>query len=269
MTTFAGQTGGAVDGPGVTALFAGPMDVAVHDGNIYVADSENHTIRRISADGLVTTFVGLAQTVGTANATGSEGRFNNPVSLAADPSGNIYVADYGNITIRKITPTGSMTTFAGTLWESGSADGTGADARFQQPTAIATDHHGNVFVADYNNTIRKITPAGVVTTLAGLANVPGTANGNGSAARFNSPRGIAADSKGNVYVADSVNHTIRKITPAGEVTTFAGSPGWFGNSNGTGEAARFYFPDGIAIDDSDNIYVAESATYTIRKISPD
>jgi secreted PhoX family phosphatase len=151
----------------------------------------------------------------------------------------------------------------------GDADGTGAAARFSGPLAVATDSAGNVYVADTNNsTIRKITPAGVVSTLAGTAGVTGSTDATGAAARFNSPRGIATDSAGNVYVGDTLNFTIRKITPKGEVTTLAGTAGIFGSTDGTGPAARFYDPAGVATDSAGNVYVADDFNNTIRKVTP-
>ncbi|HSJ74626.1 MAG TPA: hypothetical protein VK899_00280, partial [Gemmatimonadales bacterium] len=268
VTTFAGQSGGAVDGPGVTALFHSPTDVAVHGGNLYVADSQNATIRQISPAGVVTTLAGLAREAGSTDATGSEARFNSPGYLATDAAGNIYVADSGTYTVRKITPAGSVTTLAGLAGAFGSVDGTGPAARFQQFSGITTDRHGHVFVSEFSHVIRKITPAGVVTTVAGLADAPGSDDGNGSAARFNYPGGVAADSDGNLSVADAVNQTIRKITPAGPVTTFAGQTGISGSDDGNGQDARFYYPGGLTIDDGDNLYVTDSG-YAVRKITPD
>jgi sugar lactone lactonase YvrE len=170
----------------------------------------------------ITTLAGVP--IGSADGTGSAARFNYPDGVASDSSGNLYVADTGNNTIRKITPAGVVTTLAGTPGIIGSADGTGSHAQFNGPWSVAVDGSGNVYVADTgNNTIRKITSAGVVTTLAGTAGVTGSADGTGGAASFSAPSGVAADSSGNVYVADTNNFTIRKITPAGVVSTLAGT----------------------------------------------
>jgi sugar lactone lactonase YvrE len=186
--------------------------------------------------------------------------------VAVDSSGNVYVADYGNSTIRKVTPAGAVTTLAGLAGNPGSANGTGSNARFDSPFSVAVDSMGNVYVADsFNATIRKITPAGGVTTLAGLAGSPGSADGTGSAARFASPQGVAMDSLNNVYVADFYNDTIRKVTPAGVVTTLAGLAGNGGGADGTGNAARFSYPNGVAVDSAGNVYVADSGNNTIRK----
>ena len=153
-----------------------------------------------------------------------------------------------------------MTTLAGTAGSSGSADGTGAAARFSCPYGVAVDGAGNVFVADaYNSTIRKITSAGVVTTLAGTAGSSGSADGTGAAARFSSPYGVAVDGAGYVFVADTWNSIIRKITPAGVVTTLAGV-GSSGSADGTGAAARFSYPVGVAVDGAGNVFVADRAT---------
>src|SRR5439155_1433281 len=160
-----------------------------------------------------------------------------------DSAGNVYVADSGNRTIRKVTAEGVVTTLAGLAGFSGSMDGTRSAARFAGPTGVAVDSAGNVYVADAgNNTIRKVTPEGVVMTLAGLAGSPGSADGTGSEARFTYPTGVAVESTGNVYVADRDNHTIRRVTPAGVVTTLAGLAGEYGLDDGTGSAARFAWP---------------------------
>ena len=163
--------------------------------------------------GTVTTFAGGSR--GSTDGTGTDARFNYPEEVAVDGDGNVYVAGGGDHTIRKITPTGVVTTLAGVAESSGSTDGAGADARFRQPYGVAVDGDGNLYVADADNhTIRKITPAGVVTTLAGTAESYGSADGRGPLARFSRPYGVAVDGDGNLYVADRNNHTIRKITPA-------------------------------------------------------
>ncbi len=268
VTTPAGTAGqvGSTNG----GLFNAPVGVAVDaSGNLYVADSRNDTIRKITAAGVVTTLAGSAGSAGSTDGTGAAARFNTPLGVAVDASGNVYVADSANDTIRKITAAGVVTTLAGTAGQAGSADGTGAAARFKTPYGVAVDSSGNVYVADTgNDTIRKITPAGVVTTLAGTAGAAGSTDGTGAAARFRNPLGVAVDSSGNVYVADSTNDTIRKITPAGVVTTLAGTAGAAGSTDGTGAAARFNSPCGVAIDASGNVYVGDQTNDTIRKITP-
>ncbi|MEO6246293.1 MAG: immunoglobulin domain-containing protein [Opitutaceae bacterium] len=214
----------------------------------------------------ITTFAGAANNV--SGADGTPGSFNNPYGVAIDAGKNIYVADSLNHTIRKITPGRVVSTLAGTAKSPGTADGTGAAARFNFPVGIAVDSAGNVFISEANNqTIRKITPGGVVTTFAGAALQVGATDGAGSAARFLLPFGVAVDSSDNLYVADSGNHTIRKITPAGVVSTLAGTAGQSGFTNGTGGAARFASPFGIAADASGNVYVADSGNHAIRKIT--
>jgi sugar lactone lactonase YvrE len=204
-----------------------------------------------------TTFAGLAGS-GSANGSGASARFNGPQSTAVDISGNIYVADGGNNTVRKITSSGDVTTLAGQAGSAGSTDGTGSSARFNFPSGIAVDSAGDLYVADTNNhTIRKITAAGVVSTLAGNVGANGNTDGTGSAARFNGPRGVAVDSSGIVYVADTKNFAIRMITPAGVVTTLAGPSG------------GYFLPQGVAVDASGILYVADTDNYTIRKRTPD
>ena len=262
--------GGHSDGIGAAARFIIPTEIAVDSGgNLYVADDGNHTIREIAPSGAVTTLAGTAGGYGSADGTGADAQFSFPSGVAVDGSGSVYVADSLNFTIRKITPNGVVTTFAGTPGVGGSADGTGAAARFSSPSGVAVDSAGNVYVADAeNNAIRKITPSGVVTTLAGNPLSQGSADGTGSSAQFRSPQGVAVDSSGNVYVADTLNNTIRRVTPGGVVTTLAGSTSVSGSADGTGVAAQFNQPYGVAVDSSGSVYVADTYNSTIRKITP-
>jgi sugar lactone lactonase YvrE len=202
---------------------------------------------------------------GAPDDTRSVASFVAPVGLAVDSAGNVYVADYGNDEIRKITATGVVTTLAGSGGQ-GNADGTGSAASFYYPESVAVDSAGNVYVADYgNDEIRKITPADLVTTLAGSGE-KGDTDGSAAAATFNGPEGVAVDTGGNVYVADFGNDAIRKVTPAGVVTTLAGL-GTPGNADGTGSAASFNGPEGVAVDSAGNVYVADYGNNEIRKIS--
>ncbi|MCX6944180.1 MAG: NHL repeat-containing protein, partial [Opitutales bacterium] len=271
VTTLAGTAGSAgwADGTGNAARFYRPYGVAVDStGNVFVADTYSCTIRKITAGGVVTTLAGTAGSVGWADGTGGAAQFNYPSGVAADSAGTVYVADYFNHTIRQIAGGGAVTTLAGTAGSTGFADGLGSAARFYYPSGVAVDGSGNLYVADNNNsTIRKVTSSGVVTTLAGTAGSTGSADGFGSAARFYSPRNVAVDGAGNVYVADNGSHTIRQITSGGAVTTLAGAAFSSGSTDGTGSAARFYAPFGLAADSAGNIYVADTGNSTIRKIT--
>ncbi len=272
VTTYAGGAGGAgsLDATGSTARFNYPAGVTLdRSNNFYVADLKNHTIRKITQAGVVSTLAGLAGSTNVTNGTGSAARFNTPTGVAVDTNGNVYVADTYNHLIRKITPVGAVSTFAGLATVAGTNNGTGTAALFNDPFSLAMGPNTTVYVADtYNHTVRKITPAGVVTTLAGSPTLSGTNDGVGSAARFNTPQGIAADSLGNLYVADTFNHTIRKISSAGVVTTLAGSPGNPGNADGANSAAHFYYPFGVTVDTNGNVYVGDNSNDAIRKITP-
>lgn len=272
ISTFAGTVGayGAADGTGIAASFYFPNGIAVDSvGNIYVTDTGNNTIRKITSAGVVTTFAGTAGQSGSTDATGAAARFNNPKGIAIDSSGNIFVVDSGNHTIRKITQTGVVTTFAGLAGTFGSTNATGTAARFFFPNRIAVDGSSNLYVTDTrNHIIRKITNAAVVTTLAGTAGMVGSTDAIGAAASFNNPKGIAVDGSLNTYVSDSGNHTIRKITNAGVVTTLAGSVGVSGSTDAVGTAARFNNPNEILIDNSGNVCVVDVGNHVIRKITP-
>ena len=261
VTTFAGSTIGSVNGTGTAAQFNSPSGVAVAiDGTVYVADTANDRIRKITAAGVVTTLAGSTQ--GSANGTGTTARFNSPSGIAIDAVGNVYVADKGNHRIRKITSAGVVTTFAGSTL--GYTDGIATAAQFHSPLDVAVDVTGNVYVADaINHRIRKITTDGTVTTFAG--STQGVSDGLGTAAQFYSPAGVAVDASGNVYVADEINSRIRKVTAAGMVTTLAGSTA--GTADGTGSAAQFFYPNGVAVNATGTIFVADTQNHRIRKIT--
>ncbi len=271
ITTMAGVAGaeGSADGVGSIARFYRPLGITTDGVNLYVADTYNHTIRKIViATGMVTTIAGVAGVEGSSDGTGATARFNLPYGLTTDGA-NLYVPDLSNHTIRKIViATGTVTTIAGAAGAPGSSDGVGVDARFNTPSQITTDG-ANLYVADLvNHTIRKIVIAtGVVTTLAGSANVSGLTDGTGSIARFSLPYGITTDGA-NLYVSEAgnVNETIRKIVIAtGAVTTVAGSAGEPGSADGSGSVARFRNPEGMTTDGV-NLYVTDQQSHTIRKI---
>jgi sugar lactone lactonase YvrE len=269
VSTLAGKgTAGFADGTGIAAQFNTPAGIVTDAlGNIYVGDEGNHRIRKITATGFVSTFAGSG-TAGFADGNGNAAKFRFPTGVAADAQGNIFVADAGNNSIRKITPAGVVSTLAGSgSFTGGFADGNGSAAQFNSPTGVATDAQGNIYVADFlNNRIRKITPAGVVSTLAGNGTI-GFADGNATAAQFHFSNGVSTDSQGNVYVADNGNNRIRKISPSGVVSTLAGS-GTPGFADGSSTAAQFYGPSSVTTDTYGNIYVADFANQRIRKISP-
>lgn len=277
MTTFAGSgAAGSKDGIGTSASFffgAGIIGIAIDSfGSFYVAnsayeikDSGNCKIRKISQEGVVTTFAGSGYW-GSTDGTGTNASFYCPEGIAVDASGNVYIADVYNNKIRKITPAGVVTTFAGS-GSNNNTDGIGTNASFYLPAGIAIDSSGSLFVTSRSShVIWKITRAGVVTIFAG-SSAGGNTDGTGTSASFFSLSGIAIDSSGNLYVTDKGNSNIRKITSAGIVTTFAGSGAW-GNTDGIGTSASFMWPEGIAVDISGNVYIADTGNYNIRKITP-
>jgi secreted PhoX family phosphatase len=231
--------------------------------NVYVSDRWNSTIRKITPDGVVTTLAGLTGNSGCEDGLGEAARFHGPSGLAVDDSGNVYVADTWNHRICKIASDGLVTTLAGQRSKVVSADGPVETAGFFDPTGVAVDRLGNVYVADdRNQAVRKITSDGMVTTLAGLAGKSGDADGNNDTARFHFPHGVAGGNSGDVYVADTWNGTVRRISPNGVVTTL-------GSGAKARAAVQFGLPHGIAVDGSDNVYVVDQWNCTICKISPD
>jgi len=275
VTTLAGNgTAGSTDGTGSGAQFNSPGGVAVDiSGNVYVADTNNHAIRKVTPAGVVTTLAGDPSNFALADGTGAAAQFHSPSGVALDASGNVYVADTGNHAIRRVSPLGVVTTIAGN-GNPGNANGTGTAAQFNNPTAVAVDSSGNILIADTgSHTIRKMTPGGVVTTIAGLTGFPGSQEGANPL--FRSPQGITTDAAGNIYVADTGNHTLRKISPSGQTTTIGGSALVSGSAEGT-TLARFNQPVGIAVDAYGNLRVSDAnhrislgtATLEISTASP-
>lgn len=255
------NTGGAVPATiyGTASIAAGPGNFGIvagvttdAAGNIYVGDFDRNVIYKVTPSGNSSIFAGSGS-IGYADGLGAAASFYEPDALAMDNNGNLYVSDLGNALIRKITPDGLVTTFAGKAQVLGSVNGTGSQARFNGPRGLAVDAAGNVYVADQgNNLIRKITAAGVVTTYAGNG-YAGFKNANGSAAAFSTPTGVGLDVSGNLYVADAGNNAIRKITPARDVTSFA---------------RGLNFPRDVRVDGTGNVYVTDQYSSTVKRISP-
>ncbi len=269
VSTFAGSGNqGVTDGAGTLASFNAPTGITADaSGNLFVADAGNNLIRKITPAGVVSTVAGSDST-GSANGIGNAASFYDPLSVAVDGSGNLYVADAGNDEVRKITSGGTVTTFAANDTSS-TASASPVGLAFNNPTGVTVDASGNVYVANYlNNTILTINPAGTASIFAGSASgQQGSANGPAASATFYFPNSVAADASGNIYVADGINNLIRKITPGGIVSTFAGN-GLAGAVDSTGTNASFNGPAGLAVDAAGNVYVADSDNNLIRKITP-
>jgi len=266
VSTCAGSTSGYVDALGVAAKFDQPTGLATDvAGNVYVADTMNHRIRKIAPDGGVTTFAGTG-VAGFADGAAATAQFNKPTGIVVSATGVIFVADSLNHRIRAINAAGDVVTFAG-LGAPGFTDGIPTAARFNVPTGIAIDGASNLYVADsLNHRVRKIATTGVVSTLAG-SGVAGKANGLGVAAEFNTPLSIAVDSSGSAYVTEFFSHSIRKISSSGQTTDFVGSSTVANSSNGSGAGARFSSPNGLAFGKNGLLYVADRGNQRIRTVT--
>ncbi len=269
VATLAGGERGFADGPGAEARFDEPIAVAVDDrGNIYVCDNATQSIRKLSKDtNLVATVAGGSAVDGTfPDGPGAEARFANPSGVAIDKSGQMFVTEWSNHKVRKITTPGFVvSTFVGT-GSAGNQEGQGANAQLKNPKGIAIDAQGNFYVTEmYNHLVRKISPSGIAQRYAGDG-AEGDVPGHRSAARFSEPTGIAVDAAGAVYVCDSKNHKVKQIDPATEeVVTLAGT-GVAGFKDGPGEVAQFDYPVGIAVSKAGDVYVSDSNNQRIRKI---
>lgn len=266
VSTLAGRIAGYTDGLGTAALFNGPIVPSLDNANnLYVVDFFSNRIRKIDSAGNVTTVAGSG-VGGVADGVGTAAQFSLPAGIVVNSAGNIYVADYGNHRIRKIDTAGNVTTIAGSA--QGTDDGVGTAGLFKNPSGIIDDSAGNLYVTDHgNHRIRKIDTAGNVTTIAGSPSaVSGYSDGAGTAALFNNPTIPVLDPAGNLYVTEQSSHRVRKIDTAGNVTTVAGS-GIVGTADGVGTAAQFSGPTGMARDSAGNLYVVDTNSHRIRKIS--
>ena len=268
---------GSCDGIGARARFSNPSALAMdRSGDLYVADSMNHSIRKVSPGSQVTTLAGGAADFGSdgmnesgaADGFGPAARFNYPAGVAVDDAGFVYISDAWNHTIRRISPSGMVTTLAGQAGNYGHRDGPAAEALFDDPCGIAVDPTGIIYVAERGaNVIRRIGLDGSVSTLAGLPGAPGDAEGQGDTARFKRPSGLALDPTGNLWVADTGNHTIRMVTPQGLVKTVAGRSGVFGHLDGEANNALFFRPMGVVVDGKGTVFVADTYNNAIRKLN--
>ena len=277
VTTLAGSVAlGSADGTGSNASFGSLTGIAIDaNGTLYVSDAGNYRIRKVTSAGVVTTLAGSSY--GFADGAGTAAQFRFPAGIGVDKNGNVFVNDPSNNRVRKITPDGVVSTFAGTGIPGANDGPPGTSATLNFPQGLVIDNSGNVFVSEGNvfqnvnninysgnNKIRKITPDGTVSTFAG-SGTAGYDDGTGTAASLYYPYGLRFDSNGNLFVVDYQSSRIRKITPGGVVTTFAGSIS--GSSNGPLNVARFKLPTGIAIDNNGNFYIADRDNVIIRKIS--
>jgi len=285
ITTIAGDSTEGYSGDGLAATDAelsGPHQVAFDsEGNMYIADENNNRIRKVTiSTGIISTIAGTA-TGGFSGdgAAATAAKLSGPGGVAVDDSGNVYISDGYNQRIRKVSAsTGFISTIAGTGTASFGGDGAAATAALlNNPAGLALDNSGNLYIADMDNQrIRKITKStGIITTVAG-SGTPGVYNGayggDGSAAtaaRLNIPLGVALDASGNIYIADSDNERIRKVTlSTGKISTVAGSgSGGFSGDSSAATAAKFYRPDGVALDAGGNIYVADWGNNRVRIIN--
>lgn len=277
VSTYAGKigSGASKDGPISQATFHHPIAVASDTfGNVYVADDDGAVIRKISVAGDVTTFAGRREIDPNnhgidspfyQDGQGQEARFSDVVGMTIDGANNLYVTDRGNCCIRKVSTTGMVSTYAGRPLGWGYADGPAVDALFTLPSGIDSDPDGTLYVADGANVIRKITPQGMVSTIAGIPRKQGFANGSAVQALLDGPVAVASDHHGNIFFTDA-SSTIRKIGVDGSVSTVGGKPSRLGNDDGVGSDATFRGSGGLFLDSDGVLYIGERTS--IRKGTP-
>jgi uncharacterized protein (TIGR03437 family) len=263
---------GGDNGPATSARFSTPNGVAVDaNGNLYIADLYNDRIRKVDTNGMITTFAGRFGGVFSGDGgPATEAGLFDVAGVAVDAAGAVYIADMDNFRVRKVDTTGKISTVAG----NGSFGFTGDNVPATQtalssPTAVAVDGAGNLYIADlFNYRVRKVNPQGIITTVAGTG-VAGNSGDGGLAtqARFETPESVAVDRAGNLYIADSANHVVRKVDTAGIISAFAGNgQGGFSGDNGQARQARLSAPRGVAVDAAGNVYISDAGNDRIRRV---
>lgn len=268
-----GNEPGNVNGKGGEARFNKPHGlVVVGDSAVYVCDMKSNTIRKVTYDGVVTTFAGILGQAGVADGFRTSATFNQPEAIAVNSKGELFVADTYNFTVRKIGLNGKVTTLAGLAGKAGYSDGIGSQALFNRPNGIAIDGNDTIYVTDSdydgaggNCLVRKITPGGKVSTIAGIPSKPGNADGKPGISQFDRPVGITVTSDGIVFVADTEADLIRKIDKLGNVSTIGGKYLDETFADGAGQDARFADPQAIVVDKDGNLYIADTYNNRIRK----
>lgn len=259
-------------GPAISAQLNAPYRTALDaSGSLIISDFLNHRIRKVNSSGIITTIAGSTQGYSGDGGSATLAQFNAPSGVAIDLSGNIYVTDYGNNVVRMINTSGIISTIVGNGTAGFSGDGGNATlATLTNPYGITIDATGNLYIADtYNSRIRKITPSGTITTIAGTNSVGFSGDGGlGVNASLNLPQEVAVDLSGNIYIADSQNHRIRKINTSGVISTIAGNGvNGFSGDGSPATSAQLDTPVGVSIDGSGNIYIADLVNQRIRKIN--
>jgi sugar lactone lactonase YvrE len=273
ITTIAGNGTAGFSGDGGRgnrAQVAGPTGLAVdRAGNVYIADSLNNRVRRVSPNGTITTYAGSNSTSLGDGGPATSARLHSPTGLAIDRQGNLYIAEYNGARVRRVSPVGTITTVAGTGLRGNSGDGGPAtSARLYFPRALAVDEQGNLYISDWElSTVRRVSRDGAITTVAGTGRPGFSGDGRpATRAQLKYPEGLAVDRAGNLYIVDSGNGRVRKVSRAGTITTIAGG----GTSLGSGiraKSARLSNPEGLVVDAHGNLYVADWGNYLVRKIS--
>ena len=291
ITTVAGSDSASGDGgPATEAQLTAPYGVTTDaDGNIYIPDTENHRIRKVDTEGIITTFAGTGEEGFSGDGgPATEAELNWPTGVAVDDAGNLYIADRNNERVRRVDPEGIITTFAGTGewgYDSDEDGGPAASALLNWPTGLALDVDGNLYIADeYNNRIRRVDTSGIITTVAGMRRPPLEVgeeeaedededvgdDGPATSALLNRPTGVAVDGEGNLYIADRLNHRVRKVDAEGIITTIAGmADEGFSGDGGPATGAQLDQPSGVAVDGDGYIFIADRGNNRVRQINPD
>jgi len=276
ITAFAGSGNSYFSGdgwPATSASLANPTAVAVDgSGNLYIADRRNSRIRRVGTNGGITTFAGNGTDgFGGDGGLATSASLRSPTGVAVDGSGNLYIAAYANNRVRRVDTNGVITTFAGGIYGFGGDGGLATSASLRDPTGVAVDGSGNLYIADQNNQrIRRVDPNGIITTVAGNGTYGFSGDGGqATSASLANPSGVAVDGSGNLYIADQRNYRIRRVDPDGVITTFAGGTYGFSGDGGLATSASLANPSGVAVDGSGNLYIADSYNQRIRCVDPD
>jgi sugar lactone lactonase YvrE len=277
LAIIAGQEsvcGAPVPGPATSSDFCGIGAVAVDGtGNLYVADPNNNAIEKVTPSGTLSVFAGRGSTNPTGCTTlspcvASQVQLFEPDGVAADGAGNVYIADFADHLVEKVTPAGSLSVFAGTGTSGAPTPGPATSSKIGAPNGVGADAAGDVFIADSGEFVEKVTPSGTLSIFAGTGSTGAPTPGPATASKLNVPNAVALDASGNAYIADVANNEVEKVTPSGTLSVFAGTGTGGAPTPGPATGSKLSNPEGVVVDGSGNVYIADASNQVVEKVTP-
>ncbi|MCX6396057.1 MAG: PxKF domain-containing protein [Propionibacteriales bacterium] len=263
-----GDTGAPTEGPATSSNLDLPIGVAVDgSGNVYIADYGNNRVEQVTPGGQLSVIAGTSSQGAPTAGPATSSNLNSPAGVAVDGSGNVYIADQGNHRVEQVTPGGQLSVIAGTGVAGAPTAGPATSSNLDNPTGVVVDGTGNVYIADgRNNQVEKVTPGGQLSVIAGTGAAGAPTAGPATSSNLRTPFGVAVDGSGNVYIADTSNHRVEKVTPGGQLSVIAGTGAAGAPTAGPATSSNLSYPTGVAVDGTGNVYIADFGNHRVEKL---